>query len=639
MRPNFKTEQLAGIAKKSCGARPLSPHEQRIRATMSRRLPSDVDRRRDEGGSSESDDSDPDSPPSALARSTTGWLEDSAAPPRRLDRTRSTDSSNGGPSDSKTAKEIDDGSLRERVDFGRAVSPERQSLEEPASGSSPTFGLRLDAPATTPSPKREKDTQGDAGSLTLDVDAPKSAGAGQPGPSPHAPGAMDELTRFGSSVDIGAFDMFASTGSGSVTAPPPPRRTRFNLTSAPDPDGGDGDMFETIVRGSSKRGLPFGMTTPLAAGMSGGDIKSPPGKAGRNVKRFENTFVPVAFPGRRTGRGEGEDIGSSDEEEAPSTILGRIFRGRKGNKPSTIDDSPQVKIGDPSGQGFKDSQARSAPNQTGKILSFWRTKVPVTSWHIGTSTALSSAALMALRWLLFLLCLLSLAYVFVMGSKGSGLGIAYATTAAPYAHVGFLMFLAAAAVSSSIHTWRPTRDQSEKPVYRIAAATFQAVLLLTVVEFISFIVISAVPGLQPTALGGADDVFSFTSVYAQEEYLLAGTVTAEFFLNNVPFQARNSLISLAITVVLVCTRIALAPQTAVIAVGATTIAAAAVLGLLLPYIRKFMDSKPDFDRDLAAEFGGQKRDPLDFGDSEDEGGNVPRSRHSAHIELTGSNKV
>lgn len=613
-------------------------------------------------GPTEGEDSEPDSPPPApLVRTTTAWLEDSFAPPRVVDRQRSL---NAEEEDAGPAAVVDSGDAERAGTVESAVVPGSSPERAMRTTSSPTMGLRLDVPPTVPSPERlaagrggrdrtgGRSARGTAG-MALDVDAaPRVGGMGAAGPSPYAPGEMDELTRFGSSRDVGgvAFDLFASTGSGGPGGPAPRATAATGGGSGRDGGGeaGDVDMFETIVKGSARKGLPFGVSTPLPPAAK---AAAKAGKAGkeRKVARFENTFVPVDFPGRRTGDREDDDIGSSDDDDGRGTIhklLAGIFRRWSKNDGGAGEESPGARqaakppLAD-AAEHFGHRDAVQGPRGPPKAPSKWslrRINAPVSSWHLGTSAVISPLWLTLLRLLLLLAVLGDLVAVCVVGLTASEPpGHALATSSAPYVHVGLIAFLLVATISSVLHLRQPTREIRDRLVWKAGAVLFHATLVMSAVELLRFIALCAVPGLRPSS-GGAAAVFNFTSVYAQEEYLIVVVSFVEFVVNNVPLRAAYAVFPLVATAALVALRIAVSPEVPVVATGAASlvITLGAGAGILVAHGLQRKSVKHTLDKDSMADYVGKEFDPGEYADDD----NVAyESPHASQSGSTGPNRV
>lgn len=619
----------------------------------------------------------------AIARAETGWLEETELP-RVYVRSRSKDSAavlaaeedlaRLGDSEDEVAEE---GGRRFQPDLVPApetgpgpgtVGSETEGREGTDDGHSagPPAGPQSGAPPQSSASRAaggQSSLPPHGTGMTLETNAPQrfDGSGAMAAQSPYAPGIADELSEFGSSRGLPAFDLFASSGTGGhaaqqqqpalkkgakkgakkkharpvrfAMAPGVPEDALSQDGAAPAagaapalpavpaargahgrpampaaPEEDDVDLFETIVRGSSRIGLPFGASTPLPPGATGavrpGHIVRP------EPRRFENTFVPQHFPGRRSGNRDDEDIGSEDSANEESFFGRLIGKLRKKRDPPSATEFESTRAFDAEHKNEMGLAGKRAAPITSSVDGLWtglRRKVAVSSWHIGTSKLVPVATLVVLRVLLLLLSVASFAVILSRGA--GGFSLAYVTSAAPYAHILFTIFLCVAFASSAMQVRYPTQAHSDKLVYRLSAAMFQAAVLLIAVDAVSFIAASAgTSSLRPAALTGADTVYTFSSAYAIEIYFLILAAASEFFLNNVPFYAKFSLISFSVTLALAIVRIAVVPEGAILAVAGATVLLAAAFSATFPIFRETMgrESEPNFDPDLTAGFSARQ---------------------------------
>lgn len=467
--------------------------------------------------------------------------------------------------------------------------PQSRPAAEPgrdgAMGSSPTMGLRLDVDA-----------------------APEvRPGLALAGPSPYAPGENDELTRFGSEVrGARGFDLFASTGTAGYVA----SREKPGGRKGGDGGGGGGGeatdeaVFDTIVKGSSKKGLPFGVNTPVPPGATGGLKPGQKQKKGP-MARFENTFVPEHFPGRRVGDRDDEDIGSSDDGDVVEGWRRWVPRflggGKRGSgavpdpfaPPSASDAPPTPVSADPKWSG-----QRKESFFTREIQS------PMSSWNLGTSVYFSAVPLVAIRLILLVVAVTCLAAIVVTAVTSSeSPWKALLTSSLPYSSLALVAFLFAAAVSSWLHLLQPTREIRDRYMWKVAAVAFNSALLLSVTQLFRFLLLSAVSSLRASSLTGASAVFSFGSMYAITVYVILLTSVLELFLNNVPLRTSYLAFPFCLSTVLTFAQVGIAPSVATFSVGAGMLVLSSMVAFGLLYVhglqrkhtKKSLDKESTFE--------------------------------------------
>lgn len=578
----------------------------------------------------------------AMVRRETAWLEESHNP-RAYVRSRSRESEDA-PADEESLMRLEGG--YENVSDDETSKTDLNALSEASKGTdseSQNDAATYQVAEAKPSDKGRGCSSGDGSDaktisvrsssergvfsdmdtgLRLETSVPQrfDISGAMAAQSPYAPGISDELSEFGSSRELPTIDLLASSSAKEPRAKEPvsskrkerpnkrPLRFAMTPTAAPGPllsrmaaksagassavppvstrsapEEEDVDAFETIVRGSSKRGLPFGVNTPVPPGATGALGQGHGSRPER--KRFEDVVVPVDFPGRRTGNRDDEDIGSDESTDSRSFWTRLISKFRR----KALSDELESRSYDANDE--RDMVGKKPWDSNSSLVNEpWvrmRVKVSVTSWHIGTSDHVPEALLMSLRLILILLSIGSFVVITSIGSDV--MSVAYITSAILFAHICLTLFLVIAVASSCVHVRFPTREPSDAFVFRFAAAAFQTAVLLFAVEVIEFSVASTATSLlDSSALSGADAVYSFSSASAIELYYLCVAVLSEFVLNNVPFFFKFSAIPLSLTIVLSVVRVAVAPEKALILMSAGKIFLASFLSASFLTLREVM---------------------------------------------------
>lgn len=569
------------------------------------------------------EEDDPRESGGLVRTNTTGWLDDSAAPPRMRDRSHSLEARVPAPG-------TDPRMLQQQMTPTQPGSP---APSQQRGGGIPPLREDMKVEQFESPPQRSKTSQGlEAGGsgamgssptmgLRLDVDASPEVrqGMGVPGPSPFAPGENDELSKLGSSArGAGGFDLFSSTGTAAFSVKDKGASGAGKVggesegtgrgNRVEDPEG-DEALFDTILKGSSRKGLPFGATTPLPPGATGevlpGKKKKPP------VARFENTFVPEEFPGRRVGDRDDEDIGSSeDEENVPGwrRWLPGFLGGVKKSEEAVPE--PPFRAQSPGATSPGPHKERRNPGKQTKGVLSWvphEARGPVSSWNLGTSTYFSAVPLALLRLLLLYVAIGCFVAIIITAVNDSGSPWkALLTSSLPYVCVMQVIFLLAASVASWMHLLQPAREIRGRIVWKAAAVIFNCVLLLSITQLARFFLLSAVQGLRPSNLSGADAVFSFESVYSITVYFVLLVSAFELAINNVPLRGTYLLAPFIFSIILGASQIGVAVGAATISVAAGMAVLSGVLSVALLRIhclqRKHMKRSLDLEESAFDEF-------------------------------------